>query len=210
MASSLQDRLIDAVSTESQETLLPRMGYPAQDDRAWARLNALLASPWLGLDTSDYDFRYNAADFLRMLGRALQIDPWVVDLEIHRIQHQLRVEKEAFQPYLWLDTQFKRENQPIFALAACESHRHLFFPKQTALLPFGEQIAAAKARIIAHQQETSGDAGIWGQVHQYLYYYAKGKALVFSTEGEMVGERSSDVPDKATLMLNGRSLFSSQ
>ncbi|MCH8536277.1 MAG: hypothetical protein LAT66_00775 [Alkalimonas sp.] len=208
MTDFLRNPLLIAASTETQATLLPRMGYAASDDRAWARVHKVLESPCLGLEDSHYDFRHNGADFLRVLGQALNFEKWLVDLEINRIQLQLKEERDAFQPYLWLDTGFKRQNQPIFALAACEQHRHLYFSKQHALLPLATQLSAVKQRIHTHQQKTAGDAGIWGQVQQYLYYHAASSALVFSIHAELIGERTSEVPDKATLTVNGQSLFS--
>ena len=52
MVTRLRDHLKNAVSTESRETLLSRMGYRVQSDQAWARLYAVLASPSLELDAS--------------------------------------------------------------------------------------------------------------------------------------------------------------
>jgi hypothetical protein len=56
-------------------------------------------------------------------------------------------------------------------------------------------------------QETGGNIGIWGPVHQYFYYYSKEEALVFSREAELLGERLASVPSRASAMLNGKHLF---
>ncbi len=56
-------------------------------------------------------------------------------------------------------------------------------------------------------RQTGGEVVLWGRVHRYQYYYAEGKALVFSTGGELLGERDRSVPDKASAHHQGKLIF---
>lgn len=207
MLQNLKTRMMVAASSVPRERLLPLMGYAPDDDKASARVQTVLDSPFYGLESSHFDFKYGGVGFLQALGRALGIDDTALETEIERVQTQLRAESDAFRPYLWVDTQFKRQNQPIFALAFCEPHRYLYFSKRTALQPLSEQLREVRQRILSHMRQTGGEVVLWGRVHRYLYYYAEGKALVFSTDGELLGERDRSVPDKASAHYQGKLLF---
>ena len=207
MLQNLKTQMTVAATSLPRETLLTQLGYSPKDDKASARVQAVLDSPFYGLEASHFDFKYGGVAFVQALGQVLGIDSVAIDTEIERAQARLRAESDAFKPYLWVDTQFKRKTQPIFALAFCEPLRFLQFAKSTALRPLGEQLCEVRQRIQNHMQETGGTLVMWGPVHQYFYYYADGKALVFSREADLLGERLRSVPDKAIVTLQGKPLF---
>jgi hypothetical protein len=86
---------------------------------------------------------------------------------IEAIQQYLSDEEQAFKPFIWVDTHFKRTSQPIFALAACESHRRLQFPKGFWRLPLEEQLSQAQALARQHMAETEGTLVMWGKIRAY-------------------------------------------
>ena len=207
MIQNLKTRMTLAAASLSRKTLLTQLGYSAEDEKAWARVQSVLESPFYGLESSHFDFKYGGVAFIQALGRVLGMEYTALDTEIERIQTHLRAESDAFRPYLWVDTRFKRQNQPIFALAFCEPHRHLYFAKSTSLRPMANQLNEVRQRIHTHMQQTGGTVALWGPVHQYFYYYSDNKALVFSPEAELIGERLGPVPGRATVRCQGKSLF---
>src|SRR5690606_4282345 len=100
--------------------------------------------------------------------------------------------------YIFVDTDFRRTSQPLFALAACESMRRLKLGDGFWRLPLVEQLASVRQCIREHGVASGGKVGPWGSVQRYLFYFAEGDAIVFSPQAEIIGEHRCR-PDQAIL-----------
>lgn len=196
---SLQTELQERLKQHDTQTVLRQLGYAPDNQKALERLLLTVEGDCYGLDQSRFDFRYSGADFLRALGRQLDLPPEPVEAEIQRVQHALKDEITAFKPYLWVDTHFQRQSQPLFALAICESQRYLPLDWRLPREPKDRQLAVVRERIKKHWQETQGDLGIWGRIQCYWYCYADEQYWWFSPEGDWLDEHTGPVPSRASL-----------
>jgi hypothetical protein len=72
-----------------------------------------------------YDLVNTAGDFFIKLSKALKIDENTINNEIKNItlyKHEVEKFKDS---YIFINTNFKRKNEPIFALALCENQRRI-------------------------------------------------------------------------------------
>lgn len=198
---TLQDRLQQGLRRQDTNEVLRQLGYTPDNQWALARLMATVEGEFYGLDESRFDFRYSGADFLRALARILEIDPEPVEAEVARVQGFLKDKATAFQPFIWVDTHFRRTGQPIFALAACEPQRYLRLDWQLPGEPWGRQLDQVRQCMAEHWADTGGTLGIWGTIQEYWYFYEKRRALRLSPAGDILGEWERPVPGRATVTL---------
>lgn len=117
--------------------------------------------------------------------------------------------KFGFQPFIFVDTNFRRKNEPVFALAAMESSRRIRIPKEISALSLDQQIPHVTAIIRNHFNDCDGELPLWGAVFCYKYFYDEHSSLIFSTKGAVTAmEDGSDVPC-ARVTIEGKSLFNS-
>lgn len=188
------------VAEQEPHTVLEKMGYKADNGNALARLRHVVADDVLGLGDSGFDFRYDGRGFLRALCSALNIKGDKVEQDIRALEQVCHEDRKAFRAYLFVDTGLSRTSQPVFALALCEQWRNLPLPARTRRLSLPEQLAVVRAHIHEHMASCGGTLRMWGDVQRYLYYYADNAALVFSSEGELIGEHLRQ-PDRARMAL---------
>jgi hypothetical protein len=74
----------------------------------------------------------------------------LADQRITRTRKYLEEERTAFKPYIWIDTEFQRKSQPLFALAVCEHQRYLDFPKGFWRLSMDRQLGRAQCSVRDH------------------------------------------------------------
>lgn len=196
---SLQTELQSRLKAHDTPTLLRQLGYAPGNQKALARLLITVEDDFYGLDQSRFDFRYSGADFLRALARQLDIAPEWVEAEIRRVQNALKAQATAFKPYLWVDTHFQRQSQPLFALAVCENQRYLPLDWRLPQASEEKQLAELRKLIAEHWQHTQGDLGIWGRIQCYWYCYAEGQYWRFSPDGEWLDEYTGPVTSRASL-----------
>lgn len=198
MIDNFKTDLVLRLAAIPQDEILKAMGYQNPTSANFERLQTVIDDADFGLNDSGFDFKYSSQGFLRALCVATGIDMRVADQCINQRKRLLEEERRAFKPYIWVDTGFKRQSQPLFALAACEHQRYVDFPKGFWRLAVDQQLDRARCLVREHAHETGGDLGIWGQIEMYRYYYRKNRAILLSLDGEMVGKHEGSVPDRAT------------
>lgn len=72
-----------------------------------------------------FDFRYSNKQFLNKLCEVVGIEISDFQDEINVIQSAYDKMLDRFKSYVFVDTGFKRDSQPIFILAICESIRRI-------------------------------------------------------------------------------------
>jgi hypothetical protein len=198
MIDNFKTDLVLRVAPLPREEVLKAMGYKKPTSANLERLQTVLNDHEFGLKDSGFDFRYSSEGFLRALCVVTGMDMALADQRINRIKKRLEEERQAFKPYIWVDTGFVRKSQPIFALAICEHQRYLRFPEGFWRFSIDRQLGRAQCRVREHVYETGGDLGIWGPVKQYWFYYNKEAAYLLSCNGEVVGKHEGPVRNLAT------------
>lgn len=193
MIDNFKTDLVLRVAPLPQEEILKAMGYKKPTSANVERLQTVLDDPQFGLMDSGFDFKYSSEGFLRALCVVTGMDVALADQRISRIKKRLEEERQAFKPYIWVDTGFVRKSQPIFALAVCEHQRYLEFPEGFWRFPIDRQLGRAQCRVREHVYETGGELGIWGFIKQYWFYYNKEAAYLLARNGEVVGKHEGPV-----------------
>ncbi len=115
---------------------------------------------------------------------------------------EIRKELAKFKnSYIFVNTNFKRTSQPIFALAFCESQRNIALDKNNFIFKNDNEIFILVSDIIQeHFSITKGKIGIWGNIVNYVYHHSDGKTYVFDTNGQQI-EEINVVEGRAVLRL---------
>ena len=184
-------------SEYSREAILKKMGYYKPSATNLERLQKVLNSPTLGLDVGGYDLRYQSHEFVHELCRALELPLDECDANIARIKRQTDDDRASFKPFLWVDTDFKRENQRVFVLAALESRRYLGFPRWLLRLTPEQQLVQAQELVQEHMRETEGELLIWGTIKRYWFFYAPNRSYWLAPDGEIIAKNEGPVSNQA-------------
>lgn len=198
MIENFKTDLVMRVAAIPHDEILRAMGYQKPTSANLERLQNVLDGPEFGLNDGGFDFKYSSEGFLRAMCVVTGMNMALADQRICRIKKYLEEEREAFKPYLWVDTGFKRTSQPIFALAICEHQRYLDFPKGFWRLSIDRQLGRAQCRVREHVYESGGELGIWGHIKQYWFYYKKNAAYLLAWNGEVIGKHEGPVPSQTT------------
>ena len=139
------------------------------------------------LDNSYFDFRYDSQTLLKAICKLAGISK--LDYATAIEDHADRKRKlEAFEsPYIFVYTNFKRQGQPIFALAALESQRRITLDKELYLSQNEDEIHAHISNTVKlHFKMRNGKLPMWGDIKAYLYYDVEGKRTLYSQLGEII------------------------
>ena len=189
--------------------LLRRMGYHSVGPKARERLTRVLSDPQLGLDTPEYDFHFASRAFSEALCHVLAMDPSDYLPVLDAIEAHLEEARNAYKPWLFVDTGFKRPDRPgtaLFVLAVMESTRRIRLPPETFQLPWEQQLQCAQQAVRQHMAESGGELKLWGRIQRYLFCYAEDQKLELSTSGEVVGDASETGLSKASFNMKGKPL----
>lgn len=205
--SDLPQQIQQRAQFRAEDDLLRQMGYAKPDRRHRERLAAVLADPALGLEAPMYDFVHGRRDFLRALCRALRLPEHHCREFIAERDRRDKEQRQAYPPWLFVDTGFRRQDRPgmpLFALALLERRRRLPLAADTWRLPWDQQLARAQARVREHMAESGGELKVWGRIQRYLFCYAEDHQLEIAPSGEVLGEVEAKGLPRARVTLKGK------
>lgn len=205
---NLHQELRLRLSHLSRREILLHMGYVKPNKSQFQRLDSVMKDPDLGMGESYYDFKYSSEAFVIKLSDIAGISSSLTRKEVTLIQERVIRQKQAFKPYLFVDTGFKRTTQPVFALAACEGQRYLHFDKDFWSVPLYEQLVTVYERIQEHMDQTKGFLGVWGYIRRYYFVYDyDGSAIEINPAGQIVAARDHFQTSVASVEVKGRNLM---
>jgi hypothetical protein len=99
-----------------------------------------------------------------------------------------RKEREKFKEcYIFINTNFKRKSEPIFALAFLEYKRHISLPKDDLVFKSDKEIFKIIGNIVKnHFIASDGKINMWGKIANYNYHHKDGNSYVFDTHGNII------------------------
>jgi len=195
------------LTTIPKSEILNKLGY-SSSKKALEALDKFISSEDLysWLHSGYFDFKYTALSFFKKLCEIINIDKNIVDnafLEDKKYHTELEKFKDS---YIYVNTNFKRKSEPIFALALLESKRRIQIKAEKLILKTDEQILEIVAKlIVSHYKETKGNIGIWGNIVNYVYHHYDNKTYTFNTKGKLIEDIKVN-ESKATLKLKGREI----
>jgi len=172
------------INTVSKNKIAVQLGYTS-DKKALIALNKFIDSKdlYTWLHSGYFDLKYTAVDFFKKLCEILNIDKKIVDKALFEdAKYHAELEKFRYS-YIFIDTNFKRKNELIFALAFLEFQRRLTVPIEDLLFKTEKEILIiVRNFIIKHYFVSKGDIGIWGKAVHYIFHHNENK-YIFDTEG---------------------------
>ena len=125
----------------------------------------------------------------------------------------LEVEQNRFKnTYLFIDTNFKRKSEPIFALAFMEHKRRISY-KSIGELYFksDNKILEIVSKFIKEDYFTcDGTIKLWGGIVSYNWHHVDGNIYVFNKNGSFKISTRNIVESKATLSIKGKEITCEQ
>lgn len=189
---------------QEREKLFISLGYkPSQNTKITQELDTLLNATQMSnyLDKSYYDFKYNSKTLLKAFCDLAGISDLEYEDVIVEYEDNKRKLDALEQTYIFVYTNFKRNGEPIVALAAMENKRRIKLNKEIYLSQTQEEIDSYVSNLITlHHKDNNGILPMWGAIESYLYYDEHGEKTVYSTLGEKL-ENDSIPESRATLSL---------
>ena len=156
---------------------------------------------------SHYDLVYSSKDFLIKLCEVLEIDEILVDDEIKKAVLYYKEQEKFKSSYIFVNTNFKRKSEPIFALALCEKFRNISLYKKENLLfkSIEEILNNLSFQIKSHYEENNGGLKIWRKIVNYqVHLFAK--IYVFDVNGNLLEYANEVSESRATIFVNNKKL----
>ncbi len=195
------------LQTTSKERLVKQMGYNSEKKgleglKNFESKNDLYS--WL--HCGFYDLKYTAQEFFEKLCKYLSIPDKDIKTELQK-QNILHKEKEKFKDcYIFVDTNFKRTTEPIFALAFCESIRRFKLSSDKFLFKSNIEILELVSNAVKkHYSLSRGELDIWGKIANYIFHFNE-HVYMFSVDGQL--KKPIDIDEtKAKLFLGKKNIF---
>ena len=176
------------LQTISKESLVKEMGYNSTK-KGLQTLDKFLESATLSdwLLSGYYDFKYTAEDFFKKFCDVLKLDEVLVKEQLKNEKKIIDEKKSFSRCYIYINTNFKRTTEPIFALAMMESARRIKPNAEKFLFKSDKEVFAIVSDIVkTNYKETGGELKMWGKIVNYVYHHKDGKSYVFNVNGDLM------------------------
>lgn len=155
------------------KNLYKKMGYNSKlkYDKT---LNTFLETKELHswLSNGYYDFVHTSSTFLKKLCKELYIDSQVYNLAINIAVSKNEELKKIENCYIFVNTNFKRKNEPIFVLFFMENKRRLSFEKENLIFnDINNVLNVISETVKTHYKNNNSNLAIWGKIESYVYHH---------------------------------------
>ena len=203
------DTLVRFVKASDRKELMHSLGY--HDLRKGEEsLNAFLSAGSLKnwLAHGHYDFVHSSESFTKKLASLAGVDPGAIDRIVDKEAERRATLSQLQTPYIFVDTRFRRKNEPIFALAFMEGKRRIALDKETVYdRSLKETLQEVSQIIREHYRNTGGKLKLWGKIHEYRYHHLDGRTFRFDTEGHLIEELPRNLDEGgAVLSVGGKEI----
>ncbi len=135
------------------------------------------------LEQGHYDFVSNAKGFFIAVARFAGFSDSEIKEQLNdfdRLQREKAKFKDAF---IFVNTHFKRRNEPLFALGHYETTRRIKLHDNQRLLFKNrvELLAELAGIIVKHYKENQGILPVWGKIHDYRIHL-NNEVMIFDPE----------------------------
>jgi hypothetical protein len=200
----LLDLIKSRLEKTEKEPIVKALGY-INKQKGLKRLDALIytnsTEDWLR--KSGYDLVHSNKSFLIKLCDVLGFDEDSCLKIIKKTTERLNAIDRMPAPYIFINTNFRRGNQPIFALAFMEGVRRISIDKVKVFDSSDDGLSIAKKLVKKHYQKTQGTIKMWGKIDNYIYY-ANDKKYIINKAGEIENDEIEIFESKAVLSIGNR------
>jgi len=193
------------LSQTPKDDILKKMGYHNLE-AGRNRLNGLLESNDLyhWLKKGGFDMKYSSEAFLYQLAETVGLSE-EMQKHLHRYQKRLDAIAKMSQPYIFIDTHFKRKSEPIFVLAFMEGRRRIFIDKEALVYKrLDEALDYVGSIIKEHYRDSKGSLKMWGKIESYVYHHIDGTIWIFDKDGRIIENTEEVTESRVELTIGGR------
>ena len=190
----------------SEDTVLRSMGYNnLQKGHLTLKQFLDTGNIYLWLKKGAYDLKYNSEEFLKQLLKALDLSSGGND-ELKQYNKRLNaISAMRKAPYIFIYTNFKRAQQPIFVLGLMEGRRNIGIDKELLVFKSELEVFALIGDIVKnHYLESEGKIPLWGKIYNYVYHNSDSKKFVFNTNGVLLQNHSEISESRAVLKIGNQ------
>jgi len=193
----------------SHKNLLKAMGYNNLEigrKTLQSLLDAKDIYSWV--KDGHFDLRYTSKQFIIKLCEILEVSD--IDYEVILDQYEQRARKISSESlsYIYVNTNFKRKNEPIFALAIMEHARRVELDKEMLFDIKKEEVIAYVSKLVhEHYQESKGSLMLWGPIQNYAFHYKDEATIIFDVHGNIVKDNTEVFETKAVVKINNKLIF---
>lgn len=107
------------------------------------------------------------------------------DVRVRKIRGRSAVHHDTLEcpPSLFVETGFRRAQQPVFVLAMLESSRRISVPPE-----LHDQLERITEMVVDHYQAHHGELALWGKIDHYRYHDGRGRVYRISPDGRLLDE----------------------
>ncbi len=183
---TLQTLIAEKLALTDISLVTQQLGYSAKaQDEVAARITDIINSSCLALNESSFDSLYSTPEFIKYLCVTLNIPELLSNKIISETEEPSLQKQPGFKPSIFIETNFKRKSEPIFALAALEGTRYISLASEISYLPLNKLLEHAQHLVKAHYQKRPNL--IWGKIEYYVFYYDEQTVIILSPEGKVIG-----------------------
>ena len=162
-------------------------------------------SIYLWFKNGYFDMKYNSEEFLQHLIEALDLtSEW--DDELKQYKRRLDdIRAMRNRPYVFIDTHFKRQSEPIFVLVMLEGRRRIPIDKELLIFKSEKEIFEIIGVIVEnHYISSSGKLQLWGEIFNYIYHNTDGKKFIFNPDGTLSLNQNEISESRAELRIGNQ------
>jgi len=202
----LQEKL-NSLSKDEIYNVIDKLKYKGSYNKALEKIESLKNDSLKKyLEKPHFDFYYSSKEFLYKLTEILGLNVEKIKKEVKEIDDYLTKISKLPQPYIFVDTNFKRANQPIFALAFMEGVRRIKINKEEVYnKPLEEVLKNISEFVKKHYKENQGKLPMWGKIHNYVYHHIDGKSYIFDKDGNLK-DNDKIIESEATLKIGNKEI----
>ena len=159
------------------------------------------------LENGNYDLVNSAEEFFIKLANYIGIGNSLIQTVMNNTQ-RIKQEKLRFKDsYIFVNTNFKRKNEPIHVLALCEQYRRLpiFLEEDFLFKSAYEILNLLSIRLQKHYKENQKGLIVWGKIISYQVHLFN-KLYIFNTDGTIAINQAYVNENKASLKINKKDL----
>ena len=146
-------------------------------------------------------------EFLQYLCEVLNISEIDYEIILDECSDMKRRYDALKQPYIFVDTNFKRKGETVISLAMLEDKRRIKIDKAYYLTRSTEEnLRSVGYKVKLHFKWRKGKLPLWGKIRAYIYYDGEGKRTVFDCLGYVM-EEDELYESRASLKLGNKPLF---
>ena len=177
----------EQLQKSNPKQLINKLGYNNHllaKKRLGIFINCKTLYDWL--ESNIFDFKYSNLELLQKLCNIFEFDKNLLEIELISYNKYKLALYNQFDSVVFIDTEFKRSSEPIYALAALEPMRYINIDKWSLVnKSFIEQFEIVKALICKHAKSYGKELSIWGDVKRYVWEYTESKSVAFFPDGSV-------------------------